>query len=276
MTVAGKMKTNDDDKLTFGGHLEVLRQMLFRILGVTLLFAIALFCLKEELFHIALAPHRADFVMYRWGQRLLDACDIDRQIGDFYVELISTDISSQFMTHVSASVYFGMLLASPYLVYQLFCFVSPALYEEERRLSVWLTVSAYLLFGVGILLNYFVIFPVSFRFLATYQVDEVVRNTITLASYMSMFFTLTLMLGVVFEIPVLAYFMARLGVLSSTLLRRYRRMAVLLIMVLAAVITPPDVFTLIMVSMPLYLLYEVSIHVVERVENKERKKTVPQ
>ena len=169
------------------------------------------------------------------------------------------ELSSQFMTHVSTAVYLGLLASSPYIMYELFRFVSPALYENERRYSVRVSVTIYVLFIVGVLMTYFILFPISFRFLGTYSVDESVRSTITLDSYITTFLSLTLVMGAVFQLPVLSFFLGKMGVINAELLARYRRHALVLLMLVAAIITPPDIMTLILVSIPLYLLYEASI-----------------
>lgn len=267
-----KNKSENDNLLTFGGHLEVLRRMLFRILGVALCIAIVVFCFKDQTFELLLAPGRWDFVTYRAIERCMALLGSDFHFGEFHVDLIATDLSSQFMTHITTAIYLGLLGASPYIVYELFRFVSPALYENERKYSVQVVTVVYLLFIAGVLMSYYVLFPVSFRFLGTYSVSSVVHNTITLDSYISTFVTLTLLMGVVFQLPVVAFFLAKMGVVHSQMLMTYRRHAFIIIMVVAAVITPPDILSLVLVTIPLYLLYEVSIRVIRRVEKHEEKK----
>jgi sec-independent protein translocase protein TatC len=181
------------------------------------------------------------------------------------VELISTRLTSQFMIHASTAFYAGLVVASPYVTYQVFRFISPALYERERGYASRVIILAFLLFFAGILLNYFLIFPLSFRFLATYQVAGEVRNLFTLASYAGTFVTLSLVMGLLFEIPVISWLLARLGLLTAGYMRRYRRHAVVSILIVAAIITPTtDIFTLLLVSLPVYLLYEASISIVRR------------
>lgn len=256
------MAEKNEELLTFGGHLEVLRQMLFRILAVAGVIAVGVFCFKEETFRLLLAPSEWDFVTYRWAERLIQAMGFDFHFEEYHVNLIATDLSSQFMTHITTAVYLGLLGASPYILFELFRFISPALYENERRYSVLVAVIIYVLFLVGVLINYFVLFPISFRFLGTYSVAERVVSHITLDSYISTFVSLTLAMGLVFQLPVVAYFLGRMGFITSDMLARYRRHALIAIMLLSAIITPPDVMTLILVAIPLYGLYEVSIRVV--------------
>jgi sec-independent protein translocase protein TatC len=253
------MKDEQQELLSFGGHLEVLRRMLFRIIAVAGLIAVLVFCFKEQTFAMLLAPSRWDFVTYRLIEQLLQGVGIDFHFEPYHVDLIATELSSQFMTHVSTAVYLGLLASSPYIMYELFRFVSPALYENERRYSVRVSVTIYVLFIVGVLMTYFILFPISFRFLGTYSVDESVRSTITLDSYITTFLSLTLVMGAVFQLPVLSFFLGKMGVINAELLARYRRHALVLLMLVAAIITPPDIMTLILVSIPLYLLYEASI-----------------
>ena len=265
-----KVAENDGNLLTFGGHLEVFRQMLFRILGVAGLVTVVVFCFKDTTWNILMAPSEWNFCTYRWLETAMQAIGIDFHFDEFHVNMIATDLSSQFMTHISTAVYLGLLGASPYILYELFRFISPALYENERRYSVQVAGIIYVLFLLGVLMSYFVLFPISFRFLGTYSVSAKVVSNITLDSYISTFVSLTLVMGVVFQLPVVAFFLGKLGVASSWMLSKYRKHALIVIMLVAAIITPPDLMTLILVTIPLYLLYEVSIRVVKWVEPKEQ------
>jgi len=260
----------DGDLLTFGGHLEVLRQMLFRILGVGGLIAAVVFCFKDITWSILMAPSEWDFCTYRWLEAAMQAIGIDFHFEEFYVNLIATDLSSQFMTHITTAVYLGLLGASPYILYELFRFISPALYENERKYSVQVAGIIYVLFLLGVLMSYFVLFPISFRFLGTYSVSAKVVSNITLDSYISTFISLTLVMGVVFQLPVIAFFLGKLGIATSDMLATYRKHSFIVIMLVAAIITPPDLMTLILVTIPLYLLYEISIRVVGWVEPKDK------
>lgn len=260
-----KSSTNDE-LLTFGGHLEVFRQMLFRILGVAGVIAVVVFCFKETTWQFLLAPSEWDFCTYRWLEWLIQRIGMDFRFAEYHVNLIATELSSQFMTHISTAVYLGLLGASPYILYELFRFISPALYENERKYSVQIAGIIYLLFILGVLMTYFVLFPISFRFLGTYSVSDRVVSNITLDSYISTYVSLTLVMGVVFQLPVIAFFLAKMDVINSGILSKYRRHAFVVIMMVAAIITPPDLMTLILVTIPLYLLYEASIRVVKWVE----------
>lgn len=260
----------EDEKMTFGGHLEVLRRMLFRIIFVTIVFAIAIFCFKEETFSILLAPSEWDFITFRGIEYLCNVIGWNFHFNEYHINLIATELSSQFMIHLSTSIYLALLIASPYIVFELFRFISPALYENEKKYSTKISVAIYLLFIIGVLISYFLIFPISFRFLGTYQVDSSVVSNITLKSYISTFTTLTFVLGVMFQLPILAFFMAKMEIINAKIMSKYRSYVFMIILIISAIITPPDVFTLILVTIPLYLLYEISIRVVKKIEKKKK------
>lgn len=272
---SGEVEEDDDDDsepmpegmMTLDGHLAELRRTVIHILLVVSVFACAAFIWKELVFQIIFAPSKSDFALYRWINLAVDAMGLSSmRLDGFTVQVINTELSSQFMTHISMSFYFGLLFASPYVVYKLFCFVRPALYEEEQRYSVVIVITVYLLFALGLLMNYFIIFPISFRFLGTYQVETSVVNTIALSSYISSFMLLSLMMGLVFEIPVLAFVLGKMEIITSDMLAGYRKFAFVGILFVSALITPPDVFTLVLMTIPLYGLYEVSIRILKCIE----------
>lgn len=258
--------SNNDEKFTFGGHLEVFRRMFMRIIAVAGAIAMVVFCFKETTWDVLLAPSEWDFCTYRRIESFLQFFGLDFHFNEFHVNMIATDLSSQFMTHITTAVYLGVLGASPYILYELFRFISPALYENERKYSVQVAGIIYMLFILGVLMSYFVLFPISFRFLGTYSVSARVVSNITLDSYISSFVSLTLVMGVVFQLPVIAFFLGKIGVITSAMLAQYRKHSFVVIMLVAAIITPPDLMTLILVTIPLYLLYEVSIRVVRWIE----------
>ena len=253
----------DGTLLTFGGHLEVFRQMLFRILGVAGVIAVVIFSFKDTTWEVLMAPSEWDFCTYKWIEQAMQAISMDFHFDEFHIDIIATDLSSQFMTHITTAVYLGVLGASPYILYEMFRFISPALYENERKYSVQIAGIIYALFIIGVLMSYFVLFPISFRFLGTYSVSARVVSNITLDSYISTFVSLTLVMGIVFQLPVIAFFLGKMGVITSEMLSQYRKHSFLVIMLVAAIITPPDLMTLILVTIPLYLLYEISIRVVQ-------------
>lgn len=253
-------------EMTFWDHLEVLRRVFLRILAVAVTAAIVTFIFKDFLFTIVLAPGKSDFVTYRAIEKAagLLGCDVSG-LTDFNVSMFSAQLTAQFMIHLKMAFCFGILVTFPYIIYQLYGFVAPALRSTERRYTVAVLTWSYVLFMAGVLLDYFLIFPLAFRFLGTYQVSPDVPNMITLTSYGDMLLTLTLMMGVLFELPILSWFLARLGLINEAFMRKYRRHAVVVIFAFAAIVTPTtDVFTLMVVALPVYGLYEVSIGIVRR------------
>lgn len=252
-------REKSNEQLTFGEHLEILRKMLLRIIIVVVIIGIVIFSFKKVTFNILLAPHNSDFVTFRVIEDLLHSIGCDFTFPEYDTLLISTELSSQFMTHITVSCILGVLFASPYVLYELFKFISPALYQHERTYSYIVACVIYFLFVIGLLMTYYVIFPISFQFLANYQVDENIKNTITLDSYVSTFTTLTFLMGIVFQLPVIVFVLGKMGLVTVQLLKRYRPYAFILIMIIAAIITPPDLFTLVIVTIPIYCLYELSI-----------------
>ena len=158
----------------------------------------------------------------------------------------------------------GLLAASPYIIYELFCFVAPGLYAHERRYAMWLVGSSYVMFILGTLLNYFLVFPLTVRFLGTYQVSPNVTNMLTLQSYIDTLISMSFLMGVLFELPVVCWLMGRMGIINSRMMSTYRRHAIVAILVLAAIVTPTtDVFTLFVVALPIWMLYELSVLIVK-------------
>ena len=239
--------------LTFWDHLDVLRSSLIRMAVAVMVLGVAAFCLKDLLFSVVLAPRSSDFVTYQ----LLG-------VDAFHINLMNTGLTEQFMIHMRTAIYAGLLLASPYILYELFRFVSPGLYQNERRYAVWIVGAAYVMFLMGTLVNYFIVFPLTVRFLGTYQVSPDVANMLTLQSYIDTLLGMSLVMGVVFELPVVCGLMGRMGLINSHMMSQFRRHAVVAILVVAAIITPTtDVFTLFVVALPIYLLYELSIQIVK-------------
>lgn len=255
-------------EMTFWEHLDELRSALIRIIVVAVVAGIVCFAFKEQLFACILAPKEPDFILWKLLSGVSSLFG-DRGSESFHVSLVNTGLAQQFVIHVKTALCMGVVIASPYIIYQLFRFVSPALYERERDYAVRAVTSGYLLFITGVAVSYFVIFPLTFRFLGTYQVQSDVTNMITLDSYISTLMTMSLSMGIVFEIPILAWLFAKTGLLTAHFMRRYRRHAIVIILSVAAVITPTsDIFTLLIVSAPMYLLYEVSILIVVRTNHE--------
>lgn len=245
---------------SFWDHLDELRSVLIRIIVVSVLSAIVVFAFKVEVFGFILAPAHSDFVTYG----LLDK--VSGETSNFNLQMINTQLAAQFSVHVKMSVVIGMIVVSPYILYMLFVFVSPALYSNERRATRIYSIFGYVMFMLGVALSYYMIFPLTIRFLGDYHVSETIENVITLESYIDVLVLLTLAMGIVFELPLLCLLFAKIGLLTSAFMKEHRRHAFVLLLVVSAVITPTgDAFTLLVVSLPIYLLYEMSVWLVKLV-----------
>lgn len=278
-TTAKKKKNNgtaDPVTMSFWEHLDSLRTVIIKIIVVTVLFSIIVFCFKDSVFAVILAPDRPDFVTYGIMKSLAGIfSDSPAEFPD--IMLINTSVAGQFMIHVRIALCVGVLCASPYILYQLFRFVSPALYVEEKSYALKITGWGYIMFIAGLLITYFIIFPFTFRFLGTYQVNSGITNMITLQSYISTLLTMSILIGLVFEMPVVLWLFAKLNIIDAPFLRKYRKHAVTIILIVAAIITPTsDIFTLLIVSLPIWLLYEISVISVARTAKKEREITLNQ
>ena len=263
----------DEAGLTFWGHLEVLRWALVRVAVVVLVAMIGWFVVMPDIFKpFVLGPTTSDFFLYRllgslggWLPFLPDFSN-----DSYHVDIININVASQFMTHITTSFWFALVTAFPYLIYEIWKFISPALYDNEKG-----SIGVAFLFGTGMFylgcaVGYTVIFPFTFRFLTEYQLSAEITNQISLNSYMSSFLMMVFIMGLVFEIPLLAWVMSRLGLIDQTFLKTYRRHAVAIMLMLAAAITPTgDPFTLSIVFIPLYLLYELAIRVVRKEKPEE-------
>lgn len=245
------------ENATFWDHLDELRWCLLRCLAVTTVLAVSVFCMKDWLFAVVLAPRSSDFITYK----LIG-------VETFSIHLMNTGLTEQFMIHLRTAACAGVLLALPYILYELFRFVSPGLYDNERHMAKWIVGAAYTMFLTGTLVNYFIVFPLTIHFLGTYQVSADIDNMLTIQSYVDTLITTTLVFGVVFELPILSAILAKADLIDAQVMRNYRRHAVVAILVVAAIITPTtDMFTLTVVSLPIWLLYEMSIGIVGRLRN---------
>jgi sec-independent protein translocase protein TatC len=248
----------EEGEMTFLQHLEVLRWHLVRSVSAIMIFAIVAFFAKEFIFDtILLGPKSGDFWTYRMACKYLNLLCMT----EVPFELINISMSGQFTTHFVVSVIAGFVVAFPYVVFEIWRFVKPGLYSNERKYANGMVFYVSFLFILGVLFGYYFIAPLSVQFLGTYQVSALVKNQIDLNSYFSTVATLVLASGVVFELPVLIYFLTKIGIVTPATLRQYRKHAIVGILILAAVITPPDVASQILVFIPLMFLYEVSIWV---------------
>jgi len=256
------------EEMSFWDHIDALRAVLIRIVVVLVLVTLALFFVMPAIFdQVILAPCHGDFVLYRLFERMTAAVPWLPQFttDGFEVELINIKLASQFFIHMSSSFWLAMVLTFPVILYLLWTFVAPALYPGEKRGVKTAFLLGCVMFFIGVAVGYFVVFPVTLRFLADYHVSMLVPNQISLDSYMDTFLMLIFIMGVIFELPLVAWLLGNLGVLRRGSFGTYRRHAIVLLLVLAAIITPTgDPFTLMVVFLPIYLLYEVSAYLVPR------------
>ena len=236
-------------EITFWDHLEELRKSIFRMLGAYAAVVLVLFFLKEFLFeNIILAPSRPDFFLYR----LLGT--------DFSMHLVNIEVAAHFLIHMKITFICALVVTFPYLLFELWCFVAPALYEKEKKAVKGTFLFASTLFYAGVVVGYMIVFPLMLNFFSGYQVSPDIPNTFSLSSYISMFTSMVLIFGIVFEFPTVTVLMSSLGIFSRETLKTYRKHAICAVLILAAVITPSgDPFSLMVVSIPLYMLYEFSI-----------------
>lgn len=256
------------EELTFWDHLEDLRHLLFRVLGAMFVASIAFFILMPQIFDsVIMAPCFGDFPIYRLF------CDITKHFSDdttfcdptFQIQIINIRLAAQFMIHMQMAFLLGLMASFPYLLFEIWRFIAPALYDKEKKsFRLAFTLSSFL-FYAGVCLSYFLVFPITLRFLAGYQLTNLVSNQLSLDSYISNFITLNMLMGLVFELPMLALILSKLGVVRRRFFRKYRKHAIVVLLVLAAVITPTgDPFTLMIVALPLYVLYEISALLVKK------------
>lgn len=253
--------------MSFWDHLDELRVVLIRSLVVLMVLMVVAFCFKIPVFKAIFAPLSSDFVLFRFFDSVLGAIGFS-DIPDFDIQVVNIDMAAQFFTHLRVSLYVALIVAMPYIFYQLWTFISPALYENEKKAVRSSFGFSAILFYVGVLVGYFLVLPLTVRFLGTYQVSADVPNQIALNSYIGMFTSLVLIMGIIFEMPMLTLVLSKVGILNKEIMKKYRKHAVVVLLILAAVITPSgDAVTLAFVAIPLYLLYEFSITVCKSKEN---------
>lgn len=265
-------KTEEQPKeMSFLDHLEVLRWHLVRSSIAVLIFASLAFFYKSILFDdIILAQKKSDF----WTYQLF--CKFSNFIGkgndlclsDIKFSLINLTMSGQFTIHITTAIIAGIVLAFPYLLFEIWRFIRPALAKKERKYATALIFSGSFLFLIGILFGYFFISPLSVQFLGNYVVSDMVQNSISIQSFISTVTTITLACGLVFELPLLVYFLSKMGILTPEIMRKYRKIAVVITLILSAILTPPDVTSQILLTIPLLILYEISIFISKIVNSK--------
>lgn len=266
-------RKNDQGEMSFLEHLEELRWHIIRSVLAIFVLAIVAFIMKGFIFDtIVLKPKTSDFWTNRMFAKLADLVHIDTlRINQKELHLISIKMADQFMAHIWTSIIAGFILASPIVFLEFWKFIKPALYEKEKRYASGAVFYTSVLFMLGVLFGYFLIVPLSLNFLNAYNVSDQVENQINFLSYISTVTSVVFAAGVSFLLPIFSYFLSKVGILTPDFMRTYRRHAYVLMLLLAAVITPPDVFSQIMVCIPLIFLYELSIFISKRVVKKREK-----
>ena len=267
---------SEESEMSFLDHLEIFRWHLIRASLSVLFFSIIAFIFKDIVFDIILlGPKNPDFPTY------LALCNISQFLGmgdalclrDSPFSLMNINMSGQFSTHITTSFFAGFIIAFPYVFWEFWRFISPALYTRETKLARGVVFFSSVLFLIGILFGYYVISPLSINFLGSYQVSSLVANQINLSSFIATITTVCLANGIIFELPILVYFLTKIGLLTPEFMRVYRKHAMVAVLILSAIITPPDISSQILVSFPLIILYEFSIRISARViknQNNQR------
>jgi sec-independent protein translocase protein TatC len=262
-----KAYVNPEKEMTFWEHLEELRWHLLRSASVLLVLAIIAFINRHFIFDtIILAPKDSQFITYRLLCQLSEVLGVDSLCLDIKsLEIINIQLSGQFMVHLYISIMAAIIAAFPYILWEIWSFIRPALRSKEKKYSRGAVVAGTILFFMGVMFSYFLIVPLTINFFGDYQVSQDVENSITLSSYISTVVSLTLACGFVFELPILIYFLTKVGIVTPSFLKRNRKYTLIILLTISAIITPPDIFSQVLVCLPLLLLYEFSIFVSKRV-----------
>ena len=268
--------SSQDKEMSFLDHLEIFRWHLIRSAIAVLFFAIIAFIFRDIVFDvILLGPKDPNFPTYK------ALCAISQYLGledalclkESPFTLMNITMSGQFSTHVTTSIFAGFIVAFPYVFWEFWRFIRPALHVNESTMARGIVFFSSVLFLLGVLFGYYVIAPLSVNFLGSYQVSSTVANQITLSSFISTVTTVSFANGIIFELPILVYFLTKIGLLTPEFMRVYRKHAIVVILILTAIITPPDVTSQILVSLPLIVLYEISIKISARVIKNQKKNT---
>tara|TARA_B100000575_G_scaffold242528_1_gene205921 strand:+ start:319 stop:1152 length:834 start_codon:yes stop_codon:yes gene_type:complete len=267
---------DEPGEMSFLDHLEELRWHLIRSLIAIFVFAIAAFISKGLIFgEIILGPSKSSFWTYKMLCILSELLNSDALcISDLPFIIQSRQMTGQFSMHITSSFVIGLICAFPYTFWEIWRFVKPGLYEKERKAASGATFYVSLLFFIGVLFGYFVVTPISINFLSNYQIDPSILNEFDIISYVSTVTTLVLACALLFQLPIVVYFATKAGLVSSVLLKNYRKHSIIVILMLSAVLTPPDPFSQVLIAIPLGLLYQLSIVIAVRLEKKERKQEV--
>ena len=271
------MSEKNINQMSFLDHLEELRGHLIKATLAILVFAVIAFIAKDFVFNTVLfGPKNVDFLTYRGLCNLSKILGLDESmcISEMPFRIQSRKMAGQFSAHIWVSITFGFIAAFPFVIYQFWSFVSPALKSNERKTSRGVIFASSLLFFIGVLFGYYIICPLSINFLGTYSVADTVHNDFDLDSYIGLVRASALASGLIFELPIIIYFLSKVGLVTPEFLRKQRKVAMVLVLIISAIITPPDIASQIIVSIPVVVLYEVSILISKRVLKNQHKKSL--
>lgn len=268
------LNSKDANDLTFLEHLEVLRGHLIRSALSILVFTVAAFMIKDFLFSdVLLMPKNPEFITNRLFCQLGKLIHSERLcLNSVELSIINIDLAGQFKIHLRIAFFAGLIMSSPYIFFEIFRFVMPALKEVEKKYSAGMVFYTSALFITGILFGYFIIIPLTINFLGGYSVSDQVVNQIALKSFIGSVTSVTLSAGVAFELPIMIYFLSKVGLVTPEFMRKYRKHAIVVFLIVAGIITPPDVISQILVCIPLYVLFEVSIFISRRIQKQRDKR----
>ncbi|NQU54375.1 MAG: twin-arginine translocase subunit TatC [Bacteroidetes bacterium] len=272
-TTKKKGKKRNHAEMSFLDHLEELRWHIVRSAGVIFVLAIIAFIMKGFIFDtIILSPKSPEFWTNRMFSKLAELVGSDSlKINQAHLNLISIKMADQFMMHIMTSIIAGLILASPLVFYEFWSFIKPALYDKEKQHAGGAVFFTSVLFIIGVLFGYYLIVPLSIHFLGSYSVSAEVVNQINTRSYISTVTSISLASGIVFLLPIFSYFLSKVGIITPALMKTYRKHSYVIMLLLSAVITPPDIFSQIMVCFPLVFLYEIGIMISRSVVKKREK-----
>lgn len=269
------MKKKQVNEMSFLDHLEDLRWHLIRAISAILIAGVVAFLFKGFIFEtIIFGPKQMSFPTYKILCNFSSFVGVDTTFcGDEFPFIIQNrTMGGQFSAHIWTSIYAGLVIAFPFVIYQFWKFISPGLHENERKHSRGFIIIASLLFFIGVLFGYYIVTPLSINFLGTYTVSEQISNEIDISSYIALVRSSSLASGLIFELPILIYFLTKIGLVTPQILKKYRKFALVIVLILSAIITPPDITSQIIVAIPILILYQVSIFISKLVVKKERKK----
>lgn len=264
--------THDEAEMTFGEHLDELRKILFRVVTVFALLFIVLFTLKGIVLDVVFAPIRETFPtnrLFAWMAQVMNSEVL--RISPENVELFNNKMAGQFLLHIKSSFVGAFVLAFPYLIWELWSFVKPALPPEQRRKSIRYAIECPIWFVLGLLFGYYIIAPLAINFLGNYQVSDQIKNIIDVSSFMTTVISVSFAAAVAFQLPILIRLLATMGLVTADGMRQYRKVAVVALLIFSAVITPPDVVSQTLIFIPCYALYEYGIRITQRIEAQRAK-----